>query len=142
MNQNKSETLLDSSALIALFVENDTFHNTVKETFSKITHSTLLFSVFEEVIAVLHHRVNPTKAREVSAVLLNNQLITIATITNQHTQEINELWQTLPDDIDFVDASLLWAQKKYNLPIITFDTLLNSLQKKPTNSTDSPYLTQ
>lgn len=139
MNQKSKGTLLDSSAIIAFFVEDDTFHTIAKKSFTEIAHTTLLSTVLEEVLAVIHHRVTPKKAREISATLLNNQLITLTCQTSQHVQEINELWQTLPDKIDFVDASLLWAQKKYNLPIITFDAALNTLQKKfpaSTNSTD------
>jgi len=139
MNQNKKAALLDSSALFGLFFEHDRFHTPAKKQISELTETTILFTVFEEVVALVHHRRTPKDARKISNILLENITITHTSLTNQHVQEINELWQTLPDKIDFVDASLLWAQKKYNLPIITFDAHLNSLQKKlesPTSSTD------
>lgn len=121
MPQHK-EILLDSSVIIAFVIPEDVHHEHAKNIFKKYAKATLLFTVYEEVLAVLHHRFSSSLARKVAGKLTTNTNIRLVDIDKKKVLQVNETWDSLPQDIDFVDASLIWAQKKYTLPIATFDS--------------------
>lgn len=117
----RTDILLDSSAIIALVVQKDAHHQDAQSLFASNEHAQLLITVFEEILAVLHHRFGHSLARKVGNMLLSNPNIDIQPINTRDLIEINDLWNSLPANIDFVDASIMWAHRKNAVPIATFD---------------------
>jgi predicted nucleic acid-binding protein len=114
----KNKVIVDANIFIAFYLDNDSLHEEGVEMLRKIQeekYEMLIHPfVIQEVVTILTYREGSKKAK----VFLDDIFKTDCEIIS------------IDKKIAFADVALLATSKEYNLPIITFDKQLASLQKK------------
>ncbi len=115
--------LLDSSFLVALFLENDVHHEKVLNFFIAIPQHGVLFfvsqRVIEEVATVLTYKGGKNVSEKFLDFIDNDELFRI--LDNDHHNELDFYRNQILDNISFIDASLIYQSGLFDLEILTFD---------------------
>lgn len=112
--------LVDSSAIIA-YLNEEPQTKKINLQFHTASKLVIPFTVLEEVSAVLFHRYSKELAKKSAEYFVKSNKVTIYCFDHAETTSFITYWNSLPSQLDFVDASLIWIQEKTNLPILTLD---------------------
>ena len=111
----------DTSAWYAFIVGSDKFHNASVEFLNTKPKLITTNIIFEECLALLHHRIGKDSALAASKAIPGLSWKGIRYITKEEDREILKLYENTNKQIDYVDASVIWLSKQLNSPIFTFD---------------------
>src|SRR3989338_9779607 len=115
------KVIVDTTAWYGYFVKSDKFHD---ESVAFIdTKPEIIISniIFEEVLALLHHRVSKKFAAEAGKTVLGLCAHTTPYVSAEENEDIMRLYAHSMQYIDYVDASIVWLSRKFDLPVFTFD---------------------
>ena len=87
----------------------------------------MCYPVFEEIAAVLHHRVDKSLAVKACNILFSSKLVDLIYFGSEENKQVMKLYEEFPKGIDYVDASVAWLARKYALPVFTFDKHFHEL---------------
>ena len=120
--------LVDSSVLVALFLDFDTQHRKAEQTFTKLSGTMYLpYCVITEVATVLTYKHSKQLADNFIAYVRNNRDLTV--INNDAFDEM-AFYSTVSHKLSFVDISLIFLSHKHGATLITFDKQLEQVAKK------------
>lgn len=119
--------VLDTSAWYAYISTPDIQHSEAKSVIKQKPSLSVPYPVFEELVALTHKRQGKAIALKGVGKLLLSNAVDIIYISPADNQEIWELYQSYPNWLDYVDASVIWLSRKLDLPIFTFDRHLRQL---------------
>lgn len=121
-------SLVDSCVFIALFSEEDAFHNKASALSRTLVGRIYVpYCVMNEVVTVLTYKHTLAHAKAFLAYLTQNEQIVI--VGDDAVAEM-VFFETLAARISFTDAALLHLAQKLPAELITFDTQLKRLYKK------------
>lgn len=125
----KQRYILDSSAWIAYVVNEEQTQAYIKkiETADQLV---VPITVIEEIGAVLHHRFSNEAAQKSCSYLTNSTQCQVVSFNQLELQHLVSFWKTLPNYIDFVDASVILLQQQLNLPILSLDQHFQKMECK------------
>ncbi len=113
--------ILDSSAWYAFISENDHAHEISRKFLNKTPQLIVLFSVFEELLAVVHKRKGAGLAKKYVGGLLELENTEVIWFDERIHKEIWKMYKNSPNYIDYVDCSVVWYSQKTGYPIFGFD---------------------
>lgn len=116
------KVVLDTSAIYAFLSADDDFHNSAREVFGLCSQLLMSFSVFEELLALRHHRKGKKEAIEIIKKIRQSKIIKVIYFDEKEGQQIERVYEEAKSGIDYVDASVMWLSKKLDLPVFTFDS--------------------
>ena len=121
--------ILDSNIWISLFVEYDSNHQKAKNIIKKLGNKKVLITeyIILEVTTVILNKINREKAAGFLEYILNHNQIDLLQDDKVFNQTVQKFKEPL-SDLSFVDISLLYLSKKYQ--IISFDKKLNNQIRK------------
>lgn len=124
-----NKIILDSCVFIALYNENDEFHNEAISIFEFYKDNIILVSnyVIQEVTTVLTYKFWKQKADLFIDDIMNSNNILIL---QSDTFEEMKFFKTINSKMSFTDISLLYLSIKQDSLLITFDKQLLNLYKK------------
>ena len=127
----KNSYLLDSSLLVALFLDYDTFHNDASEIFDALRKQNSSFYVSHRVIEETSTVLTYKGSKEIGNKFLEYvfQTTDIIVIENNFFAEISFFQNHIQQSISFVDASLLYQAGTLHIQILSFDKQLLAIAK-------------
>lgn len=119
--------ILDTNAWYAYIVEPDKFHPAATIIIEKNPYIYIVYPVLEELSALVHYRLGKKiTQKSVYQFAYHSSHSEIVYIKAQDDQEIWEIYNQTPNQLSYVDASVIWLSRKLDLPIFTFDRHLRS----------------
>ncbi len=113
--------LVDTSAWYAFFVAEDMFHQDSRRVFEAESNFVTVFTVFEETLALLHHRQGKKLGLLAARLIPQISARGLEYVSRKENEAIVATYKALPRYIDYVDASLVYFSKKLDAPVFTFD---------------------
>lgn len=113
------KVVLDTSGWMAIVVESDQMHRQAAE-FLKNKEPEIIVtpSVFEEIIALLHHRLGKKVALKSGNVLRKMGIIKL---TNKDRQVVWDLYRGSSAKVSYVDCCVTTTAKALAVPVLAFD---------------------
>lgn len=118
------KVLVDTSGWYAYFVERDEFHKAAVDFFDQRPTFITSNMIFEEVMALLHHRQGKRVASLAGVSIRDLCTDNFWYIDHSDDEEVMEFYQNTGRHIDYVDASVAWLAQKLDVSIFTFDERL------------------
>lgn len=118
--------IVDSSVLIAFYIEDDSCHKEAFALLQEIERGTLLLHpyVIQEVVTVLVYKSGVALAKKFIADIQKAHNVTVLPV--DVTREMKR-FVSLNKRVSFADSSLIAAAEGYRFPLVTFDKQLRSL---------------
>lgn len=118
------KVLLDTSGWYATAIEKDEKHPEAKKFLTKEIDLIVLFTVFEEIMALFQNRFGKRMAVQ------NGQALKEMGLAYPSEGEMENCWRLFnrsPSKISFVDSTVIWAAQKMHLPVFGFDDYFRKL---------------
>ena len=125
--------ILDSSVLVAIYHERDVHHSKVEGLLKTIPEDEpVLLSDYlvNETVSVVLRKAGLAKAKEMLAILLENQQFRIHHTTEEEFDDIVRCFKSQSSTLSFVDCSILCLSKYMKCSVETFDKTLQDEIKK------------
>lgn len=124
--------LIDSSFLVALFLEGDVHHTEILNFFDDLSKGSIRFyvshRVLEETATVLVYKGNKQICNKFIDFIENDMRFQL--IEDNHQEELKFYRKQMNNRISFVDASLIYLANVFNLKILTLDKDLIKISKQ------------
>ncbi len=117
--------LLDSSAILALFNEEDMFHEQSVKMFKEYENSerSLAISdyILNECLTVMLRKKDLSKSKQMLDSLLNYENLELFHLNEDGFMATIEEFKNQDNGLSFIDCSILWIAKKNGFQVATFD---------------------
>lgn len=115
------KVVIDTSAWYPYFVTGDKFYLQAIEYFTPELQLITTNTVFEEVLAIIHHRHGKKAATRAGETMLTPDNNLFWVISAEENKEVMNIYTASMPQLDYVDASIVWLARKLEIPIFTFD---------------------
>ncbi len=112
---------IDTSAWYPYFVTGDKFYQQAINFFTPDLQLITTNTVFEEVLAIVHHRHGKKSAMRAGEAMLTFDNNSFWVISAEENEEVMNIYRSSIQQLDYVDASLVWLARKLDIPVFTFD---------------------
>ncbi len=113
--------ILDTSGWYAVVDADDAFHKEATNFIEEQPRFVVPYPVFEELAAIVHHRLGKNVARKGIGKLLDSPLVEVVYLSEVDNHSIWQMYEKSAAHLDFVDCSVIWAAQRSQLPVFTFD---------------------
>lgn len=120
--------IVDTTAWYAYFVVKDLFHQEAIAYFQTKPQVVTTNIVFEETLALIHHRQGKRVAVAASKNIQEICGANLRYITSREDKEILDLYKKSIRGLDYVDASVVWLARKLDIPVFTFDAHFRTMK--------------
>lgn len=120
--------IVDTTAWYAYFVVKDLFHHEAIGYFQTKPQLITTNIVFEETLALIHHRQGKRVAVTASKNIHEVCGVNLRYITSREDEEILALYRESMRGLDYVDASVVWLARKLDIPVFTFDAHFRTMK--------------
>ncbi len=113
------KVIIDTSAWYAFILETDRFHERAEKFIRSKPNLLIIYPVLEELIALVHHRQG--KKITIRVIEKIKSLTQLFYPTLNEEKEIRDVYKKTHEKIDYVDSSVIWLSRKFDLPVFGFD---------------------
>lgn len=113
--------MIDTSAWYPYFVTGDKFYPQAIEYFTPELQLVTTNTIFEEVLAIIHHRHGKKAAIRAGETMLTFTNNSLWVVSAEENKEVMNIYRSSIQKLDYVDASLVWLARKLDIPVFTFD---------------------